>query len=485
MSEVDAKIAQAEQAIAQGDLVLARELLIQATEQDEFSKKAWHLLADVVDNDTDRRTCIENCLTIDPNDEEAWDKLRSFGLLYVIAHQILARFDPRYVRWDADAPYMTLKDHLHIVLTEESILLSRTERQKLGDTIREIIGTRQTFYENPLDDLLGNDSISTIIVTGCKWIAIQKNKQLRRIESHIINEDALQWHIRQFLAEGKPIPTASAHIQRVRIKNDALVSIIAPPLANGDTIIIIQHALDQTILMPDVHTSQPVMDGNIRQFFKACMSAYINMLVIGEAGAGKTSIANLIASFIPDNERIITVEPVAEYQLSQEHVISLEGRDLIENVTKMRPDRVIFGDITQMNIPQFLDVGYYGWDGTIATMRARDVESALAQLEMVVMTTYPDFPLQQARNYIAKSLTVVVVVKRFDDGVHKITQVTEILKSDESPDFEIHPIFDLRPNPLEPSESLCWATGYTPSFVDLFVLGGITWRNIFIGVSDD
>ena len=296
----------------------------------------------------------------------------------------------------------------------------------------------EIFGYGPLNTLIQDPTVSEIMVNGCKQVFVERNGRLEktgvffRDNDHILHIiDKIITPLGRRLDENFPMVDA-------RLPDGSRVNAIVPPLAvKGPALTIRKFAADPFTSADLV--SFGTMTGEIARFLKACIRSRVNMLVSGGTGSGKTTTLNVLSSFIPEKERIVTIEDAAELQLQQEHVVTLESRpsnvegraqisirDLVINSLRMRPDRIVVGEVRGGEALDMLQAMNTGHDGSISTLHANNPRDALARIETMVLMTGMDLPLRAIREQVSSAINLIVHQTRFNDGSRKIINITEV-----------------------------------------------------------
>ncbi|MFQ5400323.1 MAG: CpaF family protein [Anaerolineae bacterium] len=350
-----------------------------------------------------------------------------------IQQKLIAELDPSMDITKTAEVRATIQEMFDAILAEESIVLSRNEKRRLFEQIvAEILGF------GPLEQFLNTDGITEIMVNGPKNVYIEQGGQIQRANIVFEDNDHLLRIIDRIVAplgrridEGQPMVDA-------RLPDGSRVNAVVPPISlNGAALTIrifskIPLTIDNLIEFGSI-TSEAV------EFLKACVSAKLNILISGGTGSGKTTMLNILSSFIPDGERIITIENAAELQLRQDHVVTLESRtanvegrgevtirDLVINSLRMRPDRIIVGEVRGGEALDMLQAMNTGHDGSMTTGHANSTRDMLARLETMVLMAGMDLPHRAIREQIASAINLVVHVDRLRDGSRKVTSISEI-----------------------------------------------------------
>ncbi|PMP75212.1 MAG: type II secretion system protein E [Chloroflexus aggregans] len=319
------------------------------------------------------------------------------------------------------------------ILDSESIVLSRAERQRLFESITaDIIGL------GPLEPLLADEEISEIMVNGPKQVYIEKKGKLIKTDVTFADDDHVMRIIDRIVAPlGRRVDESSPMVD-ARLKDGSRVNVVIRPLAlNGPTITIRKFRKDKLTVQDLVRFGS--MSQDMADFLAACVKARLNIVVAGGTGSGKTTLLNVLSSFIPEDERIITVENAAELQLRQEHVVTLESRppnvegkgevtirDLVINCLRMRPERIIVGECRGGETLDMLQAMNTGHDGSMTTIHANTPRDAVSRIETMCLMAGMDLPARAIREQIASAIHVFVQQSRLKDGSRKVTQITEV-----------------------------------------------------------
>ncbi|MEW6387675.1 MAG: CpaF family protein [Thermodesulfobacteriota bacterium] len=338
----------------------------------------------------------------------------------------------------ADAEESVLQEDLRrgidIILAEENLALTLPEKERLYKEIRdELLGY------GPLESLLHDDSIADILVNGYNQVFVERRGKLELTPIRFTDDAHLLKIIEKIAAGvGRRIDESCPMVD-ARLPDGSRVNAIIPPLAlDGPTLSIRKFAKDpikvQNLL--EFNTIIP----EIALVMEAMVQARLNILISGGTGTGKTTFLNVLSSFIPNDERIITIEDSAELQLQQEHVVRLETRppnlegsgeitqrDLVRNALRMRPDRIILGEVRQGEALDMLQAMNTGHDGSLATIHANSPRDALTRLETMVAMAGLDIPDKAVRHQIASAIDVVLQLARLSDGSRKMMGLHEIV----------------------------------------------------------
>ena len=312
--------------------------------------------------------------------------------------------------------------------------LSNSDKQKIVKYVSDEI-----FGYGPINPLIHDPTVSEIMVNSYNQVFVERDGKIERTDiifrdnAHVLHTiDKIITPLGRRVDESSPMVDA-------RLPDGSRVNAIIPPLAiKGPTLTIRKFATDP--FTSEDLISFGTMTREIARFLRACVRARINMLVSGGTGSGKTTTLNVLSSFIPEKERIVTIEDAAELQLRQEHVVTLESRpaniegkgqitirDLVINSLRMRPDRIVVGEVRGGEALDMLQAMNTGHDGSISTLHANNPRDALARMETMVLMAGMDLPLRAIREQVSSAVNLIVQQARFNDGSRKITNVTEVV----------------------------------------------------------
>jgi pilus assembly protein CpaF len=319
------------------------------------------------------------------------------------------------------------------VVEEEKVPLTVEQQQRLvRDVQDDVLGL------GPLQQLLDEPSITEIMVNGPDVVYVEQNGKLLRTEVSFSSEDHLRRIIERIVSRvGRRIDESSPLVD-ARLADGSRINAVIPPLAfSGSSLTIRKFARDPF----KVHDliAFGTLTTELAELLQACVEARLNVLVSGGTGTGKTTLLNVLSSYIPHDERIITIEDAVELQLQQDHVVQLESRpaniegkgeasirDLVRNSLRMRPDRIVVGEVRGGESLDMLQAMNTGHEGSLSTIHANSPRDAMARLETLVLMAGMDLPLRAIREQIASAIDVIVQLGRLRDGTRRVTAVTEV-----------------------------------------------------------
>lgn len=316
---------------------------------------------------------------------------------------------------------------------ENDFPLTHDERTRI---ITEIVDNIVGY--GPIEEFLRNKEITEIMINNPDTIYIEKNGKIYKTGKSFIDENHLMRIIDKIVSRiGRRVDEASPYVD-ARLPDGSRVNIIIGPLAlNGPVMTIRKFAADPFTANDLI--SMGTFSRKVAEFLKACVKGRINILISGGTGTGKTTFLNVVSSFLPDDERIITIEDAAELQLNQSHVIRLESRppniegkgavtirDLVKNALRMRPDRIVVGEVRGSEALDMLQAMNTGHDGSLSTVHANSPRDVLSRLETMVLMAGIDLPVRAIREQISSGIQLIVHMNRLKDGTRKVVKISEV-----------------------------------------------------------
>jgi pilus assembly protein CpaF len=350
-----------------------------------------------------------------------------------IQNRLLSELDPNMDISKKDDVRRQIQDLFNAILAEENMLLSKTERERLFESIvADILGL------GPLEALLGDDTISEIMVNGPKNIFIEQKGKVTLSGVTFENDDHVLRIIDRIVAPLGRRVDESQPLVDARLQDGSRVNVVIRPIALcGPTVTIRKFSKTPLTIQDLIRFGS--MSPEIAQFLRAAIIAACNSVVSGGTGSGKTTLLNVLSGFIPNDERIITVENAAELQLQQEHVVSLESRppniegkgeitirDLVINCLRMRPERIVVGECRGSEALDMLQAMNTGHDGSLTTLHANSPRDALARMEVMCLMAGMDLPVRAIREQVASAVEMIVQQSRLRDGSRKILAIAEV-----------------------------------------------------------
>ncbi|NPV52382.1 MAG: CpaF family protein [Firmicutes bacterium] len=368
------------------------------------------------------------------------------------------------------------------VLAEEEPTLLPSDRQRvILEVLDDVIGY------GPINSLLQDPAITEIMVNGPYQVYVERNGKLELADVSFRDSNHVMHVIERIVAPlGRRIDEASPMVD-ARLPDGSRVNAIIPPLSLVGPCITIRKFSKDPFTMEDL-ISFGTLTREMADFLEACVRARLNIVVSGGTGSGKTTTLNVLSSFIPEDERIVTIEDAAELQLRQDHVVTLESRppniegkgaitirDLVRNALRMRPDRIVVGEVRGGEALDMLQAMNTGHDGSLTTAHANSPRDLLARVETMVLMAGMDLPVRAIREQIASAIDLVVHQSRLRDGTRKVTQVTEV-QGMEGEIITSQDIFVFEQQGLDESGKVMGrfrGTGIRPKFAEKFEVHGI------------
>ncbi|HUF33038.1 MAG TPA: CpaF family protein [Acidimicrobiales bacterium] len=319
------------------------------------------------------------------------------------------------------------------LMEEANAPLSPGERKRLVAEIGDdVLG------HGPIERFLADDAVTEVMVNATERIYVERDGRIERTESRFVSEEHLRRVIERIVSQvGRRIDESSPMVD-ARLADGSRVNAVIPPLAVDGPVLTIRKFAREPLQVADLigfGTITPEVAG----LLEACVAGKLNVLVTGGTGTGKTTMLNVLSSFIPESERVVTIEDAVELQLHQHHVIRLESRpaniegrgevairDLVRNALRMRPDRIIVGEVRGGEALDMLQAMNTGHEGSLSTVHANSPRDALARLETMVLMAGMDLPARAIREQVASAIDLMVQITRLRDGSRRVTAITEV-----------------------------------------------------------
>jgi pilus assembly protein CpaF len=398
-----------------------------------------------------------------------------------VQNRLIAELDPRMDLGNADEVRRTVEETFAAVLEAEGISLTRVERLRLFEAISaEILGF------GPIEPLLKEPSVSEIMINGPKQVYVERSGKLELADVEFNDDEHVMRVIDRIVSPlGRRIDESSPTVD-ARLPDGSRVNAVIPPIAlNGPTVTIRKFSKDPFTVEDLIRFG--TFTAEMATFLKACVEARLNIVVSGGTGSGKTTMLNVLSSFIPDDERIVTIENAAELQLRQDHVVRLESRppniegkgevtirDLVINSLRMRPERIVVGECRGGEALDMLQAMNTGHDGSMTTAHANSPRDTLSRLETMCLMAGMDLPVRAIREQIASAVDLIVQQDRLKDGTRKITNVTEV-QGMEGDVIVLQDIFTFQQTGVENGKIVgrMKPTGIRPKFIHRFEVHNI------------
>ena len=407
-----------------------------------------------------------------------------------IQNKLISELDPGMDISQTGEVRSTIEEMFESILMEENIVLSRNERRRLFEQIvAEILGL------GPLEPLLADESVTEIMVNGPKNIYIERAGKLERTTASFENDEHTMRIIDRIVAPlGRRVDESQPMVD-ARLPDGSRVNAVIPPISLVGPTITIRKFSKIPLTIQDLINFGSVTPEAV-EFLRACVVSRINIVISGGTGSGKTTLLNVLSSFIPADERIVTIENAAELQLRQEHVVTLESRppniegrgeirirDLVINSLRMRPDRIVVGECRGEEALDMLQAMNTGHDGSLTTAHSNSPRDTLARMETMVLMAGMDLPVRAIREQIASAVQLVVHQDRLRDGARKITSVTEI-QGMEGDIITMSEIFTFEQTGIEDGRVIgrLRPTGIRPKFIGLIQAAGIMLPPAIFGI---
>lgn len=374
-------------------------------------------------------------------------------------------------------------------LDERKIPLTEIDRQRIVQLIiDELLGN------GPIEPFLRDPDVTEVMVNGYRNIYIERKGKITKTDVQFESEDHLRDVIERICTRvGRRIDESSPMVD-ARLLNGSRVNAVIPPIAIDGSSLTIRKFATEPLTYQDL-LNFGTFDQSTLDFLQACVKARLNIVISGGTGSGKTTLLNVLSSFIGHDERIVTIEDSAELQLKRDHVIRLESRpaniegkgvisirDLVRNALRMRPDRIVVGEVRDEAALDMLQAMNTGHEGSLTTVHANSAREAISRIETMVLMAGMDFPMRAIREQIHQSIDIIIQQSRIRDGSRKITSIVEITGLD-GDTIQIQELFRFNYSKDTENEQigLLQPTGIIPTFEDKFIARKVHLdRRVFI-----
>jgi pilus assembly protein CpaF len=398
-----------------------------------------------------------------------------------VQNRLLAELDPSIDVSEVEKVRGTIRDLFEQILTEESIVLSRQEKHRLFEQIAaEILGF------GPLQPLLEDDAITEVMVNGAKSVYFEKAGKINRAPITFESDEHVMRIIDRIVAPlGRRIDESSPYVD-ARLPDGSRVNAVIPPISLVGPCLTIRKFAKDPFTVEQLIDFGTLTPGAVL-FMEAAVKSRFNIIISGGTGSGKTTLLNVLSSFIPNDDRIITIENAAELQMRQDHVVTLESRppniegrgevtirQLVINTLRMRPDRIIVGEIRGEESLDMLQAMNTGHDGSLTTAHSNSPRDTLSRVETMALMAGMDLPVRAIREQISSAIDLVIHQSRMQDGTRKVVSITEVVGM-EGDVITMQDIFRFEQTAIEDGKVLgeLIPTGLRPKYMDKIEAYGI------------
>jgi pilus assembly protein CpaF len=396
---------------------------------------------------------------------------------------VISGLGPQLFNTETDP--LTLKDRVRAdvaMLLQDEPGIARSDRERL---VREL--TDDIIGHGPLERLLADDSITEIMVNGPHEVWIERQGKLYRTDVSFADESHLRRIIVKMVAQAGRRVDESMPMTDARLADGSRLNAVLPPLSLSGALLTIRKFPRRRLNAEDLARLGTLTDETV-DFLDRCVKARLNVLISGGTGTGKTTLLNVLSASIPEEDRVVTIEETAELQLHQAHVLRLEARnrnsegegevsirDLVRNSLRMRPDRIVVGEVRGAEALDMLQAMNTGHDGSLCTLHANTPRDALARAETMVLMAGYDLPVRAIRQQVSSALDLIVHLSRVRDGTRRVTNISEVMRM-ESDIITLQEIFTFRQQQITGDGKVIGrltATGLRPGFLDQFERYGV------------
>jgi pilus assembly protein CpaF len=396
---------------------------------------------------------------------------------------VIGELGPQYV--NADTDQSTLRERVVADIRErlsQETGIARHDREQLVEQIAD-----DTLGYGPLERFLADESITEVMVNGPYDVWIERQGRLTRTPVRFTDESHLRRIINKIVAQvGRRVDESSPMVD-ARLQDGSRVNVVLPPLSLTGPVVTIRKFSKRRLDLGDM-VRLGSLTPEVVDFLERCVRAELNILVSGGTGTGKTTLLNAMSTAIPDSERIVTIEDAAELRLNQQHVLRMEARpkniegegeipirELVRNSLRMRPDRIIVGEVRGAESLDMLQAMNTGHDGSLCTVHANGTRDALSRLETMVLMAGYDLPIRAIRQQVASALDLIVHLERLQDGSRRVTAVTEVQRM-ESDVITLQDLYEFKVDNVLPDRTIVGGlqpTGLRAGFAAKFERRGV------------
>ena len=417
-----------------------------------------------------------------------------------VHHACIARLGPELFTTESteDLNERVMRSVMEQLALDRTPLTREERRQIVADIADDILGY------GPLEPFLRDDTVTEIMVNGSNKVFVERTGKIEPTDATFVDDAHLMRIIDKIVSQiGRRIDESSPMVD-ARLPDGSRVNAIIPPLAlRGPTLTIRKFSRDPYTMDDLIEFGSISSRG--AHFLAAAVKGQLNILISGGTGTGKTTLLNAMSAYVPADERIVTIEDAAELQLQQDHVITLESRpaniegigeirirELVRNSLRMRPDRIIVGEVRGAETVDMLQAMNTGHEGSLTTIHANSPRDALARLETLVLTAGVELPLRAIREQISSAFDLLVQIARLVDGSRRITHITEVLRM-ESDVVTLQDIFVAKPPDEETAQAQhamrlmgpLHCTGLKPHFLEKMAAAGVSLPPTFFEAEDE
>jgi pilus assembly protein CpaF len=421
------------------------------------------------------------------------DQENLYYLRDAVQRRLLSDFDGEVDQENPDQLRHMIEVYFNQLLAEENLLYTRANRERLLNwVVADIVGY------GPLEPLLNDNEITEIMVNGFDNVYIERFGTVEKTRVRFESEQHLRRIIDRIVAPiGRRVDESSPMVD-ARLPSGYRVNATIPPLSLDGPLLTIRKFATIPFSAQDL-IANGTLNAQMVSFLQACAQARINMVISGGTGSGKTTLLNLVSAFIPDDERVVTIEDIAELKLNQDHVIRLEKRppniegkgevtirQLVVNALRMRPDRIIVGEARSGEALDMLQAMNTGHSGSMTTIHSNSPRDSLRRIETMVLMAGVELPLRAIREQIASSIELVVHLSRMRDGTRKVVKVTEV-QGMEGDTIVMQDLFYFDQTGIKNGRVVgkMKSTGLRPSFGERFEVNNINLPDNIFDKGDD